>query len=540
MAVILGMVLSTFIGCGKGSHISKILRKDATEASVNWLTLIKENGVNYEWDGSTLLGESIKAGRIDMVEALIKDKVDVKRPSMYYGNNGVLPLQQTLQSMKIGNDSMFDFLVNTNVSQADNEQLSSIALLLIKAGAPVKYDNFNAILYAMAHINSTLFDGLLPKYSKEMLDYSFYGNDEYQAGYPPFNNIYSDERFEAQMPLIEKLMKKGIKFGFYDIKNALEMYLSPQLYTYGNDSLFRVLAYMAKQDGINILLEEPDEISENNPIWINPLDLAIKGVYKTTSNNDIISTSPEIYLTTVKLFGDAGLRANPYNWSIKGDSSTGTLSMFMRIIAAKIDQEIIHRNPYGNWYTEAELNAKVYELWTAQSIISAFEVLSKYDALYFSINPPLRSDDDEPYPPAYLRKRMTKGGTKLPFNDLFEPYYPVFDWLANNGYLTFGKKDYLVYEDGLTVSEFFSTYDERLEEKNTIPNDFDSGINIDRLRRIASGTGGSLQSVVLEEAEEIISGKRKGISNEARIILKAYRLPFSVTTKNDDQWATSH
>jgi hypothetical protein len=39
--------------------------------------------------------------------------------------------------------------------------------------------------------------------------------------------------------------------------------------------------------------------------------------------------------------------------------------------------------------------------------------------------------------------------------DLVKPYYPIFDWLVQNGYNMYGTKDYFVYEYSNWAEYFF-------------------------------------------------------------------------------------
>lgn len=95
--------------------------------------------------------------------------------------------------------------------------------------------------------------------------------------------------------------------------------------------------------------------------------------------------------------------------------------------------------------SSAEQNAKVYEEWTSENIIKAFELLGKYDALYY-----FKSDTngyknlnysyllDYLYSITIGYDNLRRGSYYLPFNDLFEPYYPVFEWLSTKGFLSYG------------------------------------------------------------------------------------------------------
>nr|AGS53798.1 hypothetical protein [uncultured bacterium contig00039] len=498
------------LSCGKNSHINKILKNDATEASMNWLTLINRNGINYEWDGSTLLGEAIKAGRVDMVAALIKDKVDVKRPSMYYGRNGVLPLQQAIQSMKIGNNSMYDFLVNTDISSASNEKLTEIAILLIKAGAPIKYENFDSILYALAHGNTSLFNTLLPKYNKEMLDYSYYGKEEYESGYIPLNNISNNEFFEIQKPLLERLMDKGIMFGFYDTFKALEMYLDPESYSYGSDFAYQLLSYIAKQDMISTLKEETYDDYIMNFLYISVLDLALQ---KSTAN-------PSLYINAIKLFGNKNISVAPYNWGIpRLMYGRGTLTKILDIMIQNIKQEVSNKSyPTGS-------RPIPFVEWTPAKIVEVISVLNSYNALYHSI-----INESEQNPLSYfcnaVGTKNLRRETVLPDIDFIEPYYPVFDELHKTGYIAFGKQLPINYENATTAAEYFSTYKEREMVKSPIWG-MSNRINYSVLRQeltAASRRGASDANWILEEIDDISAGKRRGLSHWAgEIILGRYR-----------------
>jgi hypothetical protein len=273
---------------------------------------------------------------------------------------------------------------------------------------------------------------------------------------------------------------------------------------------------MANQSTINFISEEPDNFNENNPQYINPLDLAISRIFEYQEGYNITTTAPIFYSLVVDLFGNSGLRATPYNWSINEHSNSGTLSLFLRIIARRIDQEIKNRNPNDYRYSSEEQNAEVYEDWTPDNIIKAFKFLSNYDALYHSREDTVNNGLNYGYPPDYLYSQISQN--KSTYNDLFEPYYPVFEWLEENGYLKYGIKEYLTYENGLSMSEFFSTYQRRILDKNTIPNDPTDprAISIDSLRLMMAMYG-----FVIEEAKEIIAGTRKGYSNDVRQILSS-------------------
>jgi hypothetical protein len=482
-----------------------------------WLDVIEKNGIDFEWDGSTLLGEAIKAGRVDMVEALIKDKADVNRPALYVNyigqTIGLPPLILTAGGVADA------YLFGINVPK---EEASMIRYLLLKAGANVKTDLYDILLIAMVKLDEPSFDVALAKYSKDMLDYSSYGRKELESFHTPFSAVFDDEQFDRQKSMLQKLMSKGIQFGFYDIQKALEMYLNPNLNTYYNEFLEGVLEYMTNQNSFVYITEEPDRFDENNPQYINPLDLAINRIFvQQEGSYNITTTNPILYLYVTTLFGDAGLRATPYNWSMKDYYHSGTLPLFLRIIARKISQEIKHRNPNGYIYSSEEQNAEVYEDWTPVRIINAFEILNKYDALYHSLEEE-NSHPNPGYPPDYLYKQILEYANRstLPYDDLFEPYYPVFEWLEKNGYLRYGVKEYLTYEDGLSRSEFFSTYESRMLDKNTIPNDryAQNGVTIDTIERRAM-TDPLFRQFILPEAREIIAGTRRGFSNEVRRLL---------------------
>jgi len=326
--------------------------------------------------------------------------------------------------------------------------------------------------------------------------------------------------------MLDKLMKKGIQFGFYDIQKAINMYLNPALYTYGDEFLFSVLTYMANQKGFNLINEEPTNFNEDNPHYINPLDLVIKSVYSHSSGYDIIATNPKLYQKLISTFGKKGLRATPYDWRISNDSSSGTISLFMHIIGIKIGQEIKQRDPY-EYIPDAERYAEVYTDWNTEAIIDSFKILSDYDALYHSKDDSINSPTNIAYPPDFLFNEIIHIYQQswdpklwLPYDDLFEPYYPVFEWLAKNGYLSFGIKEYLVFKDGLSINDFFTSYNRRIEAIITIPNDryAQYGITMNAVESLAKNNS-TFSNYILPEAREIIEGKRTGFSDEVRSLL---------------------
>jgi hypothetical protein len=520
-------VLFAIAGCGKNSHINKILRDDATEGSMNWLEVIKEYGVNYEWDGTTLLGAAIKAGRVDMVEALIKDKADVNRPalslSLFGVNVGIPPLQ--LASSSGAADAIM------LGKKAQSEQSSQIRVLLIKAGAQVKTEMFDAILGALYQVDDATFDAALPKYNKQMLDFSSYRKNEYEKGFPPFNSVHDDARFESQKPMLEKLMKKGVKFGFYDIKKALEMYMNPNLPTYGDEFLYEILAYMAKQDGINFIEEEPNNFDEQNPYYISAFDLAIHGMVIDSSN--FTATDMELYIKVVKLFGEQVRQVAPYEWSIKGFNSgypnSGTLHPFLNIIAQKIKNEQSNRDNYKQFVEgrekglfmgqEFKPKPEPYENWTPETITEAVDTLSRYGALYHS---PRNETVDDPL--AYFCRKISAknihGAPILPEIDIIEPYFKVFDKLASTGYSASGTQSPFVYEDANDASEYFANYEEREYAKMPVWGDSDK-IDYEYLKRFFSSSKNysSGYEWILEEINDVHSGKRKGLSESAGRII---------------------
>jgi hypothetical protein len=508
----------SFLSCGNDSNIKKILREDATTGSMNWLEMIEENGVNFEWDGSTLLGEAIKAGRVDMVEALIKDKVDVNRPALYVNYIGQTIGLPPLLITAAGVADAYIFGINIPKKEAD-----IIRYLLLKAGANVKTDLYDSLLIAMYNFDEASFDVALPKYNKDMLDYSSYGKTELESGRTPFGSVFPDMQFDGQKTMLQKLMNKGIQFGFYDIQKALEMYLNPNLDTYADEFLEDVIEYMANQSSLSLISGEPHYPNEGDTLYMNPLDLAISQIYakreriSTSPMNDInsiASTFPMLYEDIVELFGDKGLRATPYRWSIGGYPFSGTLPLFLDIIAERIKQEVVNRNT-DDRYSEDERNAEVYKYWTPEKIISAFESLNEYDALYLYLENTVNHGLKYAYPPDYL---YGKSNIPASYTDLFEPYYPVFEWLEKNGYLRYGVKEYLTYEDGLSRSEFFSTYQRRIRDKNTIANDPNDPRAI-TLEDLLSFKFYGAEDVIIEEAQEIIRGERTGFSDDVRKIL---------------------
>ena len=518
MKIVLVFVIFSFISCGKATNIKKILREDASQSALIWLDLIEKNGVNVEWNGSTLLGEAIKAGRIDIVEALIKDKADVNRPALYadlygFGPAGIPPLILAVSSTNAATRMILGL-------KAPPENVNKICILLINAGAQVRTELYDFIPVAIANLNKEVFDAALSKYSKSMLDFS--SNEKNEASRVLFLNIYDDTRFEDQIYMLSQLCKKGIKFGFFDIQRAIELFMNPALYPYMHSALQDILEYMSEQDGFNQIAYLSDNYNDNLQ-YINPLDLAINSFYIEREKipgiyniNNINATSPNLFEFLVYLFGEKGLKATPYVWKINNITSTGTLPLILRIIAGKINQEIINRNPDG-YYSNEERNVKMYESWTPEAIIRVLEALSEYDALYHSLDNNVDGLEDG-YPPDYLYRYILtlRENRTPPYNDLFQPYYPVFEWLEKNGYLTYGIKEYLVYEGGLSREQFFSTYARRLLEKNTIPNDrFNARtISIDQIRLIGVGA-------IVQEAEEIIRGERIGFSNDVRDLLNS-------------------
>jgi hypothetical protein len=447
-----GIVLS-FSGCGKYSNTVKILENDATEGSMNWKSLILENGINYQWGDSTLLGEAIKAGRIDLVEALIKDSVDVKRPSIYLtllGTTiGFFPLQQAAMYTT---GSIADRLMGLG-STAPRENLTQIAVLLIKDGAPVKYENFDVLQYAISSGDNDFFKAALSKYTKDMLDYSGYTGDD--ANKTAFTGFPVDENFDSQKPMLDSLMKKGIQFGFYDIAKAIKLYTSPESKQYLSPNVLAVIEYMAKQDTIQFIYEQPEQFSEDNPQMVSPFDLAIGSIYYTGKT----ATEPDAYINMVRLFGDTSPNVCPYYWRVEGNfESDGPLVTFFHIIASKINNEGAHRRELafveranqdrypGQSLIEAKPFEDVFQNWDAKTIIDAFETLNKYNALYFQ----RRWDNKMPLD-AFCDQISNQGDM-----DLVRPYYPVFDWLAKNGYNMYGIKDYLVYGDSNDAADFFS------------------------------------------------------------------------------------
>ena len=513
----------TLLGCGEASNTKKILRNDATSGSIAWLELIEKNGVNVEWDGSTLLGEAIKAGRVDIVEALIKDKVDVNRPAFYINilgqSVGIPPLY--LASSTGAFDKYF-FEINLSP-----EESSKIMVSLIKAGANVRADNFDIILLALRNVDRAAFDAALPKYNSGMLDFSSFGMEEFDAGRSPFAMVYNDSRFEEQKPMLQELMNKKIQFGFYDIQKAINLFLNPQLDTYGDDFLFTVLTYMADQNGFNLLSEEPDNFNEYNPYYINPLDIATASIYFYTSEYNVIPTDPSLYYWLITLFGKKGLIATPYRWGLNHTSSYGTIPIIMNIIARKIQHEIMKINPYGYGYSPAQLNASVCEDWNIESIIMIFERLSEYGALYNSQEEANINGLNLAYPPDYLFNQVFSAqgfprSNNIPYGEIFKPYFPVFEWLRENGYLTYGMKQYLEYEGGLSVEEFFAGYNRRIEAKITTPNDryAQYGITFTAVEEMARRDP-VFSSIILPEAREIIAGDRIGFSREVNDLLRA-------------------
>jgi hypothetical protein len=512
----------TLLGCGEASNTKRILRNDATSGSIAWLELIEKNGVNAEWDGSTLLGEAIKAGRVDIVEALIKDKVDVNRPAFYINmlgqSVGIPPLY--LASSTGAFDKYF-FEINLSP-----EESSKIMVSLIKAGANVREDNFDIILLALRNVDRAAFDAALPKYNSGMLDFSSFGMEEFDAGRSPFAMVYNDSRFEEQKPMLQELMNKKIQFGFYDIQKAISLFSNPQLDTYNDDFLFTVLTYMTNQNGFNFLSEEPDNFNEYNPYYINPLDIATASIYFYTSEYNVIPTDPSLYYFLITLFGEKGLMATPYRWGVNHTSSYGTIPIIMNIIARKIQHEIMKINPYGYGYSQAQLNASVCEDWDAEWIIMIFERLSEYGALYNSQEEANINGLNLAYPPDYLFNQIFSAqgfprSNNIPYGEIFKPYFPVFEWLRENGYLTYGIRQYLEYEGGLSVEEFFAGYNRRIEAKITTPNDryAQYGITFTAVEEMARRDP-VFSSVILPEAREIIARDRIGFSREVKDLLR--------------------
>jgi hypothetical protein len=513
-AVVFFMILFICISCGKGAHISKILREDASEASMNWLFLIKEYGVNYVWDDSTLLGEAIKAGRVDMVKALIKDGVDVKRPSTYFtmfGTTiGFLPLQQAAIHTT---GSIADRLMGIG-STAPIENLAQIAVLLIKNGAPVKYENFDVLQYAISSGDNDFFEAALSKYTKDMLDYSGYTGDN--AKNTAFSGFSVDENFDRQKSMLDRLRKKNIQFGFYDIAKAIKLYTDPESKQYLNPSVLELIEYMAKQDKIQYIYEQPEQFSEDNPHMVSAFDLAIGSIYIAYTGKT--ATEPDAYINTISLFGDISPDVFPYYWEVEGDfRSRGPIAVFFDIMASKINNEGKHRirvasaeqanqnRSHGEALIEVEPFADIFQEWNAETIINAFEALSKYNALYYQNNNDKKPLDD-------FCDRITNQEDM----DLVKPYYSVFDWLVQHGYNIYGTKNYLVYEDSNGAEDFFLNYHTRALWKNTPlnnPNDPEA-IPLSYLKRMANGN--YMWNSIYKEALEILDGKIPGFSESSR------------------------
>lgn len=511
------MILFTFVGCGKNRHINKILREEATEESMIWFELIKEYGVNYEWDGSTLLGEAIKAGRVDMVEALIKDGVDVKRPSIYltmFGTTiGFSPLQQAAMYTT---GSIADRLMGVG-STAPRENLAQIAVLLIKSGVPVKYENFDVLQYAISSGDNDFFEAALSKYTKDMLDYSGYTGDN--AKNTAFSGFPVDENFDRQKSMLNKLMQKGIQFGFYDIAKAIKLYTDPASKQYLNPNVLEVIEYMAKQDTIQSVYEQPKQFSEDNPYMVSPFDLAIGSIYIDNTGKN--ATEPDAYINTVSLFGATSPNVFPYYWEVDGGfKSEGPFVIFLNIMVSKINNEGVYRRDVafaeqanqnrasGQALVEVKPFANIFQGWNAETIITAFETLSKYNALYYQNQNNKTPLDD-------FCAQITNQGDM----DLIRPYYAVFDWLAQNGYNIYGTKDYLVYEDSKDAEDFFSNYHTRALWKNTPLNNPDdpNAIPLSDLRRRANGD--YRWNSVYKEALEILDGKKPGFSESSRELI---------------------
>jgi hypothetical protein len=100
--------------------------------------------------------------------------------------------------------------------------------------------------------------------------------------------------------------------------------------------------------------------------------------------------------------------------------------------------------------------------------------------------------------------------------DLGRPYYPVFDWLVQNGYNMYGIKDNLVYEDSDGAEDFFLNYHTiALWENTPLNNPDDPGaMPLSYLKRMANGD--YMWNSVYKEALEILDGKISEFSESSR------------------------
>jgi hypothetical protein len=283
-------VLFAFAGCGKYSRTVKILEKDATEGSMNWRNLIREYGINYKWGDSTLLGQAIKANRIDLVQTLIKDGADVNRE--VYGNmNAIQYYTLLLTALYFGSD------INTQ-----------IPVLLIKQGASSRDVGlfFAKLFNESKEKNSNeaclqIFKEVIKICTKEQLDWSndlsicvIYDDsfsEDYTRGWS-----YSSDTLPIRQIILEGLMEKGVKFSYYDIANAIEAYASSDTYPESLDIIKRVIEHDVKTyEGIYVTQNASGEEEGLFDIAVRSLNLRY-----------LDGTNPERFLEILDLLKDNG------------------------------------------------------------------------------------------------------------------------------------------------------------------------------------------------------------------------------------------
>jgi hypothetical protein len=492
------VVMMTLVGCGKYPHISKILKEEATETSVFWLELIKENGINFNIDGYTLLGVALQNNRIDMVEALIKDKVDVNRPAI----NEALPLGLSIH----------------RALKSYNNQSSK---LLVDAGANLKTDQFDSIFYAVHNVDIELFNILLPKYSKSMLDYSksLERSGIIQRLDSPYAN---DENYEIQLGMIEDLMANGIKFSWWDVVDALHIYLDPENISVKEEEIMeRIIAESAKE-----FKDTTSDIynygaSEAN---INLFDIASVGIQtKSIGLNNSISTSPDKYMNLLNIFISAGYKITPEAWQFSGGgSSKGTINKIANILYKKMVDDNSRIT-----YSWSRDYVKEYDNWTSDKIIDVLNILHNADALYAA---PLNTANYNTGLETLVLTNEILIFRGKKYIDVITPYLSIYKWFTENGY--FGDDLQGEIDDPESFRKFLvSCYIKNSNEELYVPRGDPSvqwseaymanrQISIAQIKELADS--GRIPSFVLEEAQEILDGERVGLSRDAGEYLGSY------------------
>jgi hypothetical protein len=283
-------VLFAFVGCGKYSRTVKILEEDATEGSMNWRDLIREYGINYKWDNSTLLGQAIKANRIDLVQALIKDGADANRA--VFGNmNAIQYYTLLLTALYYGSDSSTQIpalLIKQGASSHD------VGLFFAKLFNESKEKNSNEACLQ-------IFKETIKVCKKEQLDWSndfsisvFYDgsfSELYTRG-----STFSSDTLPTRQIILESLMQKGVKFSYYDIANAIKEYVSSDTYPESLDIIKRVIEHDLKTyEGIYVTKNDSGEEEGLFDIGVRSLNL-----------QNIDGTNPERYLEILDLLKENG------------------------------------------------------------------------------------------------------------------------------------------------------------------------------------------------------------------------------------------